>query len=150
MDKGPGDLLELQEDHQLAYLVKDWDFSTGRRFEAEVCSKFNISMHNPSSSPHGSFFLLVIFRRFTFRLTENSVSLALHSCLGGSPAGFHVTYLRDRHFKISISCKQVGLLIHLLKRITTSHFDVYFHLWREGGAEWRREMAKWLEEEERS
>jgi len=76
--------------------------------------------------------------------------LALHSCLGGSPAGFHVTYLRDRHFKISISCKQVGLLIHSLKRITTSHFDVYFHLWREGGAEWRREMAKWLEEEERS
>jgi len=76
--------------------------------------------------------------------------LALHSCLGGSPAGFHVTYLRDRRFKISVSCKQVGLLIHSLKRITTSHFDVYFHLWREGGAEWRREMAKWLEEEERS
>jgi hypothetical protein len=26
------------------------------------------------------------------------VSLALHAALGGTPAGFHVTYLKDRHY----------------------------------------------------
>ena len=128
----PGALIELEQDPALAELVREWDFSLGKRFEAEVVHKFS-SLHHPSSSPDGSFFLLVVFRRFLFRLTEDSVALALHCCLGGAPTGFHVTYQSDRHFHFSVASKHVGLLIRSLRRITTAHFDAYFHLWRDGG-----------------
>jgi hypothetical protein len=40
-------------------------------------------------------------------------------------------------------------LLHL-KRITTPHFDVYFHLWHDGGAKWNREFRKWQVEAEAS
>jgi hypothetical protein len=80
-------------------------------------------------SPRGGFQLLAVFLRFTFRLTEASVSLALHSVLGGSPAGFHVTLLKDRHFCFSVASKHVGFEVCNLRRIVTEHFDVYFHLW---------------------
>jgi hypothetical protein len=88
-----GDLLELQEDKHLEKLIRDWDFRRGQEFEARIFRKLNSSVHHPSSSPHGAFHMLVVFRRFTFRLFEASVSLALHAALGGAPSGFHVTYL---------------------------------------------------------
>ena len=97
----PGALIELEQDPTLTELVREWDFSPGKRFEAEVVHKFSFSVHHPSSSPDGSFFVLVVFSRFLFRLTEDSVALALHCCLGGAPAGFHVTYQSDRHFHFS-------------------------------------------------
>jgi hypothetical protein len=96
-------------------------------------------VHHPSPTPDGSFFLLAVFRRYLFRLTEDSVAMALHCCLGGSPAGLHVVFESDRHFRFSVSNKQVGFLIQSLKRITTEQFDVYFHLWHDGGANWVKE-----------
>ena len=76
--------------------------------------------------------------------------MVLHCCLGGTPAGFHVTYLQDRHFRFSVASKDVGFLVRALKRITTDHFDVYFHLWRDGGEDWVKERKKWELEEEAS
>ena len=135
----PGALIELEQDPALTELVREWDFSLGKRFEAEVVHKFSSSVHHPSSSPDGSFFMLVVFRRFLFRLTEDSVALALHCCLGGAPAGFHVTYQSDLHFRFSVASEHVGLLLRSLRRIMTAHFDVYFHLWRDGGNNWELE-----------
>jgi hypothetical protein len=63
--------------------------------------------------------------------------------LGGSPAGFHVSYLQDRHFRFSVASKHVGLLVCALKRIITNHFDVCFHLLRDGGENWELERKKW-------
>jgi hypothetical protein len=143
-------LLELQEDQQLAKLVQDWDFTLGRKFEAGIFNRIRSSVHHPSSSPCGAFHLLVIFCQYTFRLTDSSVSLALHAALGGTPAGFHMTYLKDRHYRFFVASKQVGFAICDLKRIITKHFDVYFHLWRDGGDNWIREWRKWQEEEEES
>jgi hypothetical protein len=37
-----------------------------------------------------------------------------------------------------------------LKRVISEHFDIYFHLWRDGGANLVREEKQWLQEEERS
>jgi hypothetical protein len=71
------------------------------------------------------------------------VSLALHSILGGTPAGFHVTFIRDRHFHFLVSTKHVGFAVTERKRIISDQFDVYFHLWRDGGANWFREWSKW-------
>jgi hypothetical protein len=75
------------------------------------------------------------------------VGLALHSVLGGSPRGFHIGSLKPCHFRFSVASKEVGPLITTMKRITTEHFDVYFHLWRDGGPNWRREVLKWEEED---
>jgi len=146
----PGALIELEQDPALAALVRNWDFSPGKRFGTEVLQRFSTSVHHPSPTPDGSFFLLAVFRRYLFRLTEDSVAMALHCCLGGSPAGFHVVFESDRHFRFSVSNKQVGFLIRSLKRITTEQFDVYFHLWHDGGANWVKEKIKWQKEEENS
>lgn len=121
-----------------------------KRFQAEVLHKFSSSVHHTSSSPDGSFFMLVVFRRFLFRLTEDSVAMALHCCLGGSPAGFHVSFQNERHFRFSVASKHVSLLVRALNRITTDHFDIYFHMWRDGGADWKREWRKWEKEEKDS
>jgi hypothetical protein len=37
-----------------------------------------------------------------------------------------------------------------LKRVISEQFDIYFHLWRDGGANWIREEKQWLQEEEQS
>jgi hypothetical protein len=147
MSKGPGALLELAEDRHLASLVKDWDFSKGRAFEDAVFSSYMSSVHHPSSSPSGAFHLLAVFHRFTFWLTDASVSLVLHACLGGAPTGFHVEFLKDRHYRFSVASRKVGFAVSDLKRIITPHFDVYFHLWRDGGANWECELRLWKEEE---
>lgn len=86
------------------------------------------SVHHPSSSSGGSFFLLETFRRYTFWLTEDSVALALQSCLGGSAPRFHVKFQNDCHFRFSVSCKAVSFAIYRLKHFIGSCFDVYFHL----------------------
>ena len=112
------------------------DFSHGRSFEEEVDRRFGTLVHHPSPSPDGSFFLLVTFRRYLFHLTEDSVSLALQSCLGGRTAGFHVQFLSRNHFRFSVSCKQVGFHVYRLRRVITSQFHVYFHLWNNGMPNW--------------
>ena len=132
----PGALLELEQGPALAQLVKDGDFSPGKRFQVEVLHKFSSSVHHPSSSSDGSFFMLVVFQRYLFRLTEELVAMTIHCCLGGSPTGFHVTYLQDQHFRFFVASKHVGLLVRALKRITTDHFDIYFHMWHDGGDNW--------------
>jgi hypothetical protein len=68
-----------------------WDFSQGRNFEAEILDHLRSSVHHPSSSLIGSFIMLAVFRRSSFRLSEESIGMALHSVLGGSPGGFHIS-----------------------------------------------------------
>jgi hypothetical protein len=127
-----------------------WNLKRGQDFEHQVFRKFRSPVHHPSSSPRGAFHLLAVFRRFTFRLSEDSVSLALHSVLGGAPAGFHVACIRDWHFRFSVASRHVGFMIRDLSRVTTDQFDVYFHLWRDGGMDWFREWNKWQQEEDAS
>jgi hypothetical protein len=49
----PGALVELEEDVHLAKLVRNWEFSVGKRFEADVFRKFASSWW--SSCQHGYF-----------------------------------------------------------------------------------------------
>jgi hypothetical protein len=79
------------------------DLSPGRKFQCYVLGHFQSSLHHASSLPHGSFFLLPVFRRFSFRLIEISISLAHHYVLGGAPDGFHVVEELYRHFLL-LSC----------------------------------------------
>ena len=127
-------------------LVAHLDLSHGRAFEEEVDRRFGSLVHHPSPSANGSFFLLATFRHFLFRLTEDSVSLALQSCLGGRASGFHVQFLSTNHFHFSVSYKQVGFHVYRLQRVITSQFDIYFHLWSNGTPNWEKEKRLWEEE----
>lgn len=128
-----------------------WDFRPGRQFEDEVRHKFNSAVHHASSSINGSFFLVAVFRRFSFRSTEEYVGMGLHSVLGrggGAPGGFHIHHEQHSHFRFSVASKEVGFLVYSRKRITTKHFNVYFFLWHGGGANWIEDHKAWEREEE--
>jgi hypothetical protein len=76
------------------------------------------------------------------------VAFALASCLGGAPAGFQVKCLSDRHFRFSVANKRVGFHVYNIRRFIGNHFDAYFHLWRDGAADWEREKRMWEIEQE--
>jgi hypothetical protein len=117
---GPGELLELREDWQHVMLVKDWNF----KFEAGILSKFSSSVHHPSSS----------LRVVTTCLGSLNLSLV----------GFHVTFLKDRHFHFSVASKQVGFVVCDLKRIITLCRCIQFcpHTCRIGSARSRTRHGK--------
>jgi hypothetical protein len=73
----------------------------------------------------GALHLLAAFRCYTFRLSESSVSLALHAALRGTLASLHVTFFKDRHFGFLVASKKVGFAVRELKPIMTDHFDIY-------------------------
>jgi hypothetical protein len=130
--------------------LEELDISEGKRFQLEVMRRYNSSVHHPSSSPSGGFHLLAGFRRYSFHLSERSVGLALHSVLGGAPTGFHIKKESERHFRFVVASKNVGLHIVACRRIIAKNFDVYFFLWRDGGANWCKEFDLWQREEDES
>lgn len=95
-------------------LVDRLDFDRGLEFQEEVRRSFRSPVHHPLPSADRSFLLLVTFRRFMFRLTEDSVGLALQSCLGGKAADFHVKFLSNNHFCFFVFSKEVGFFIYKL------------------------------------
>ena len=62
-----------------------------------------------------AFFLVASFARSKFKLAPVSVGLLLQSCLGGIAADFDVLWLRDRSYRFSVSCKEIGFFIHNLR-----------------------------------
>jgi hypothetical protein len=80
---------------------------------------------------------------------EDSVGLALQSCLGGRASDFHVVFLSNYHFRFSVFSKAVGFQVYKLKRVISSCFDVYFHLWNNGTPRWEREKRAWELEQEK-
>jgi len=130
-------------------LVGRLDFNPRKDFQDEVYHQFGSTVHFNSPSPSGSFFLLATFRWFLFRLTEESVALTLQSCLGGCADKFHVKFLSTNHFRFSVASKHVGFLVYNLRRVISSSFDVYFHLWNNGTPHWEREKRTWEIEQEK-
>jgi hypothetical protein len=78
---------------------------------------------------------------------EESVAIALQSCLGGVAHNFHVLEVSQNHFHFSVLCKAVGFFVYALRRVVAKSFDVYFHLWSNGAPHWEREKRLWEEEE---
>jgi hypothetical protein len=55
--------------------------------------------------------VVVVVFHCSFRLTEESVGMTLHSIIGGSPGGFHLACVKPCHFHLSVASKTVGFLV---------------------------------------
>jgi len=124
------------------------DFNIGLVFQDGIRQKLRSPVYHPFPTPDCSFFLLVTFRRFLFRLTEDSIALALQSCLGGRASDFHIQFLSNNHFCFSVFSKDVGFQVYKLKRIITETFDAYFHIWNNGTPHCEMEKRAWEIEQE--
>ena len=131
------------------HLVSLLDFSHGFLFEDEMLESFGRRIHERHSRFEEGFIMLATFKRYLFQLNEDSVALALQSCLGGNAQDFHVQFISHNHFRFSVSCKSIGLVIYKLRQFIGKSFDVYFHLWNNGVPHWEREKRLWEIEEEK-
>jgi hypothetical protein len=50
-------------------------------------------------------------------------------------------------FSFSVSCKNVGIMVYKLKSFSCKSFTAFFHLWGNGGPDWKRDYALWLDEQ---
>ncbi|KAM0881896.1 hypothetical protein ACQ4PT_032653 [Festuca glaucescens] len=120
------------------------DFSPGLAFARKARSEFYTTVHPARNSLH--FTMVVSFGRSTFRLSEDNVSLALESVIGGLCDELKVSILRDRVFSFTVSCKQIGFMILQRRSFSCAQFKCYFHLWGRGGPNWGREFDAWQKE----
>jgi hypothetical protein len=88
------------------------------------------------------------FGRANFKLDSHSVSLALQSCFGGMAAQFHVKILQGRVFQFSVSSIVVGFEIYNSGKFSEKDFDLYVHLWGNGGPNWLFEEKKFYKEQD--
>jgi hypothetical protein len=120
------------------------DFSHGYSFADEIKRRFRTTVHPLTKADH--FLLAISFGRATFKLNEDSVSLALESCIGGLCDDLCVIQLSDRVFRFLVSTRYVGFLVYAMRSFTCESFKCYFHLWGNGGPNWRREFDLWKSE----
>jgi hypothetical protein len=125
-------------------LVLGLDFSHGAIFSSNVRKRFGSTMHPLGSSDH--FYMVVSFGRAKFKLTEDSVGIALEASLGGLCDDLMVTQLSERVFWFSVNAKHVGFMVYDLRSFSCAQFKCYFHLWGHGGPNWSREFALWQKE----
>jgi hypothetical protein len=94
------------------------DFSPGLSFAKRVRREFFSTVHPSKDSYH--FTMVVSFGRSSFKLTEDTVSLALESAIGGLCDELKVSLLRDRVFSFTVSSKQIGFLIYQTRSFSVS------------------------------
>lgn len=107
-----------------------WDFSPGLAVEAQVRRRFGSRVHFSPSSGDKEFFLVVSFSSASFFLSEESVGLALQSCIGGDHLGFRVFQLSDKRFRFSVASNRVGHFIYGLRDRVWPDFVCHFSLFR--------------------
>jgi hypothetical protein len=120
------------------------DFKAGENFAKEVLRRFSSTVHPLNGKNY--FSLVVSFGRATFRMAEETVALALEAALGGFCGSLFVTQLRDRVFSFRVASKEVGFYIIQKRIFIAEKFKCYFHLWSNGGPNWKREFASWQQD----
>ena len=106
------------------------DFSPGLAVADQVRKRFGSSVHFSPSRGASEFFLVVSFSSASFQLSEESVGLALQSCIGGDHEALRVFKLSDRRFRFSLASSKVGHFIYGLKDRVWPDFICHFHLFR--------------------
>jgi hypothetical protein len=120
------------------------DFTYGIYFAKHVRKRFLSNVHSSRDSEH--FTLVVSFGRANFRISEDSVGIALEAAIGGFCGSLKVSTLSERVFSFVVSSKQVGFYILNHRYYACPQFKFYFHLWGLGGPNWLREFNLWQKE----
>jgi hypothetical protein len=94
------------------------------------------------------FYLVASFGRANFKHDIHTVSLALQACFGGVDAQFHVKLLQTRVFRFSVSTRAVGFEIYNSGKFSEKDFDLFDHLWGNGGPNWLFEEKKYYKEQD--
>ena len=97
-------------------------------FASKVQGKFGVPVVSSEPDDADSFWLLASFSRADFRLTPESVALALQHVLGGDASLFAVVEVEGRIFKFIVFSKSVDLEIYSLNSFANSSFKVFFRL----------------------
>lgn len=124
-------------------------FATGLKLQEEIRLNLGLPVSNPALG-RDSFMLVVAFGRCKFQLSPDSVGLMLQATIGGVASDFRVLLLRDHVFRFTVSCKPVGFFISRLISFECDLFKLSFHLWGNGGPNWRHELRLFQQEEESS
>ena len=125
-------------------------FEPGIFFSKEVASSVNLPVCRASSDP-SSFAMLASFGRCKFRLDVCSVAILLQATIGGAAPLFRVTKIAERSYKFFVTSKQVGFrIVNRRPSFSCDLYSVFFHLWNDGGPNWKRELSLFLAEEARS
>jgi hypothetical protein len=120
------------------------DFSVGQKFAKLVRRKFFSSVHPSADSGH--FTMVVSLGRAAFRLSEESVGIALEAAIGGYCGSLKVSYVANRVYSFVVSSKPVGFEILSHRSYSCKQFKCYFHLWGRGGPNWELEFNLWQRE----
>ena len=95
-------------------------------------------------------FMCALFRMVKLDITTSVYWYALCPEYCYLPLCFAVSFQKKKMCCIiSISYKQGGFHVYHLRRVITSQFHVYFHLWNNGMPNWEREKRLWEEEQEK-
>lgn len=128
--------------------LSDLCFDIGVKFSQLVSQHFGCSVSPTTPFTPLAFQLVASFGRSTIRLNEDSIGLILQAWLGRSAKDYNVFHLSGWMFSVSISCKNVGLMVNKLKSFSYKSFTVFFYLLGGEGANWRKEYDLWFAEQE--
>lgn len=124
-------------------------FEAGLKLLDDIRKQLDLPVSNPALG-RDSFSLVVAFGRCKFHLSPGSVGLILQATIGGVASDFRVSLLQDRVFRFFVSSKPVGLFINRMGSFECELYKLYFHLWGNGGPNWRHEFNLFRAEEEAS
>lgn len=128
--------------------LSDLCFDPGVKFAALVSQRFGCSVSPSNPLSLLIFHLVASFGRSAVRLNEDSLSLILQACLGGTAKDYNVFHLSGWMFSFSVYCKNVGFMIYKLKCFSCKTYAIFFHLWSGGGPNWHRDYDLWHSEQE--
>jgi hypothetical protein len=95
-------------------------------------------------APHPNVSLLL---QATIGYHKIVVSLLLQATTGGSAAHFKVSQLVDCTFKFFVASKEASLFVASLRSFSCDSYKLFFHLWGNGGPNWRSEFKAFQEED---
>ena len=119
----------------------------GRVVEAEIFRRYGSPVNFVPSLSSKEFIMVLSVGRCKLHLSASLVKSLLQSVLGGSAAAFRVIQLDDRVFCFSVANQQVGFHIHRLRAFECQVFKIFFHLWHNGGPNFRAEYKSWCREQ---
>lgn len=108
------------------------DFAPGLKLKNDLWLDFRQPVSR-STWDRSSFVLVAAFGRCKFRLSLQSVGFILQATIGSSVTHFKVVQLGDRVFRFVVASRSIGLFVVKLYSFSCSAYEVFFHLWGNGG-----------------